>query len=70
MTRAELKELYRTQIDDLLEAVQLSNWEADFINSIDEKLDTYGTLTKRQAAYLEKIWTSFNERKTRKVWRP
>lgn len=70
MTKDETVELYRTQIDDLLEAVGLTDWEATFLDSIDNQLESRGDLTLRQAEILEKIWTKFNARKERNERRP
>lgn len=35
---------------------KLTDWERDFISSLPEAIDKYGSLTEKQADKLETIW--------------
>ena len=53
-------EVYRDWVDSIIEEASdlLTDWEANFINDIDIRLDS-GPLTEAQANKLESIYTKY-----------
>ena len=49
--------IYRTMIEDCRKRDRyLSAWEADFLDSIEERLDGKRQLTEKQMARMDEIW--------------
>lgn len=49
--------VYRTMIEDCRKRDRhLSAWDADFLDSIEERLDGKRTLSEKQTACLDRIW--------------
>lgn len=42
--------------DCMARSSRMSDWETNFIDSIDDSLSTFGCLTPKQANKLEEIW--------------
>ena len=54
---------YRTMIDDCSDREsQMSEWECDFIESIDEQLYDTKSLSTKQIDILNRIWEKVAER--------
>ena len=54
---SDWRDEYKTMIDDCRKRdSRLSAWDADFLGSIESRLDGNNTLTPKQTAKLEEIW--------------
>lgn len=54
---SDWRDEYRTLIDDCRKRdSRLSAWDADFLDSIESRLDGNNTLSPKQIAKLEEIW--------------
>ena len=51
-----VNEVYVSQVKDLREVLTLTDWECDFINSIDEQLGEGLPMTQRQVITLSDLW--------------
>ncbi len=54
---SDWRDEYKTMIDDCRKRERrLSAWDADFLDSIEQRLDGNNTLTPKQTSKLEEIW--------------
>lgn len=60
VTDQVLLDLYSRQVENLLAiGEKLSDWESDFVNSMEEQLDSKRLLTNRQVYKLSQIWHKY-----------
>lgn len=50
-------DVYISWVDSIVEEADLTKWEANFIDSISEWLDSGRNLSERQAEILERIYS-------------
>lgn len=55
MEKKELIQHYLSEVQN--KGVNLTKWESDFIESVDEQFKTRGTLSDKQVEILERIYT-------------
>lgn len=60
---SDWRDEYRTQIEDCRKRERmLSAWDADFLDSISERLDDNRTLSPKQIEKLDEIWEKATSR--------